>query len=283
MLFQDDFQGVAGPQRDEENLLFLAAFLNSSLAQYLLFHTSANIGIERDIVRLEEILNLPFPLPDKTINPQLSQRIIERCSVAMRQLQTELRHEVFRDADGMRRRTQRIIESCIAEYFGLCEWELELIADTVAIFRPSSTPGSLDSDKLSTAKTSNEPHRKAYAQTIVKTFRAWSRTKKHLWAEGCTSSRSNLAVVTLRLGNRSKDYDESHMDERVEEILNGIRENAARDNGKVFRCLRGFAYYEPDRVHILKPLNRRHWTRTAALNDADEILKRMIEEGGWGV
>jgi hypothetical protein len=35
--------------------------------------------------------------------------------------------------------------------------------------------------------------------------------------------------------------------------------------------LRGYAHFEEDRVHILKPLTRRHWTKTAALNDADEL------------
>ena len=40
--------------------------------------------------------------------------------------------------------------------------------------------------------------------------------------------------------------------------------------------------YESDCVHILKPINRRHWTRTAALNDADDILTRMMEADGWG-
>ena len=65
--------------------------------------------------------------------------------------------------------------------------------------------------------------------------------------------------------------------------MRAIRDSSAHDGGTVFRKLRGFAYYEADRVHLLKPLARRHWTRTAALNDADEILTRMMEEGGWAV
>jgi len=47
-LFQDDFQSICGPKADEGELLFLTAVLASPLAQYLLFHTTANIGIERD-------------------------------------------------------------------------------------------------------------------------------------------------------------------------------------------------------------------------------------------
>jgi hypothetical protein len=53
VLFQDDFQSISAPKYEEE-LLFLTAVLSSPLSQYLLFHTTANIGIERDIVRLEK-------------------------------------------------------------------------------------------------------------------------------------------------------------------------------------------------------------------------------------
>jgi hypothetical protein len=284
VLFQDDFQSICAPCDEEKELLFLTAVFASSLAQYLLFHTTANIGIERDIARLEEMVELPFPLPEDMTHPDKADQIVSKCAECLDNLRSELSKEknlLHRDA--LVQTASAKLNALVFDYFDLSEWERQLVADTVEIFRPSSTPGSLDSDKLYTAKPSKEPHRKAYAQTIVKTFRGWSRIKKHLWAEGCTAPKSDLAVVTLGLGSRPKDYTESRMDEHVEKILAAIRENSARDSGVVFRCLRGFAYYEPDRVHILKPLNRRHWTRTAALNDADEILRRMIEEGGWGV
>jgi len=138
----------------------------------------------------------------------------------------------------------------------------------------------LESDKLITAKFSTLLHRKEYAQTLVKTFRGWSRTKRHLWSEGSVASKIGLAVITFGMGEKAKPYVEASLEDRVTQALDSIRKTTARD-GTVFSRLRGFALYEPDRVHILKPLNRRHWTRTAALNDADEILARMMEEDGW--
>jgi len=283
VLFQDDFQSICAPRDEEQELLFLTAVFASPLTQYLLFHTTANIGIERPIVRVEEMLELPFPLPEDTPHPDKSRQIVGKCAECLHDLRRELakkKNLLCREA--LVRAAKTKLDAWVFDYYEFCDWERQLVADTIDIFRPSSTPGSLDSDKLYTAAQSKESHRKAYALTITKTFGGWSRTKKHLWAKGCTATKSNLAVVTLGLGNSPKDYTESKMEGRVEKILVAIRKNAAHDSSVVFQCLRGFAYYEPDRVHILKPLNLRHWTRTAALNDADEILRRMIEEGGWG-
>jgi hypothetical protein len=138
----------------------------------------------------------------------------------------------------------------------------------------------LESETLLTARPSTREHRAAYAETLVKTFRKWSSAKRHLSASTSIADGVGLALITLSINDKPKQYAESLSDDRVSGALASIRKTSARD-GALFSRLRGFILYEPDRVHILKPLNRRHWTCTAALNDADEILSRMMEEDGW--
>jgi len=280
VIFQHAVQSIAGPKEDENLLLFLTAYLDSALAKYLVFHLSATVGIERGDVHLEEILALPFPLPEQTTNPEVSQRIVNNCSDILRELDRDLKR-TLRNAEELAGTARRRLGNLIFDYFGLCEWEQQLVADTVEVFRPSATPASIDSEKLITARQSTKVHRAAYAQTLQKTFKDWSRTTKYLWIEGTTALNSELAIVTFGVAQKKRSYQESEADGQLEEILSNIRKSSTRSEGTVFSVLRGFAYYEPDRVHILKPLNRRHWTRTAALNDADEILARMMKEGGW--
>ena len=74
--FQDALRGIHGPQQDRSLLVFLSAFLRSSLARYFLFHTSANWGVSRQVVDVEEILRLPFPLPDAQPDPKRSHQIV---------------------------------------------------------------------------------------------------------------------------------------------------------------------------------------------------------------
>jgi hypothetical protein len=281
VLFQDDFQSICAPESEEDELLFLTAVLSSPLAQYLLFHTTANIGIERDIARLEEILELPFPLPEDMPDPERSGGILRSCANRMRKLSVDLQKpEHLLSGDSLIQDVQSDLYKFVCDYFDISVWEQHLIRDTVNIFRPSSTPGSLDSDKLFTARSSTKGDRKAYAETLVKTFRDWSSSERHLWAATTIADKLGLAVITFGIADRARQYEESSSNDWLSQTLASIRKSSAKD-GSLFSCLRGFILYEADRVHILKPITRRHWTRTAALNDADEILDRMMEEDGW--
>lgn len=283
VLFKDDFLSICAPKQEENELLFLTSVLSSPLAQYFLFHTTANIGVERDIARVKEILESPFPLPEDMSDPERAESILRSCAQRLRKLRDELpKATTLSHAESLVRATREDLHEFVYDYFEICEWERQLIEDTVSVFRPSSTPGSLESEGLTTAHASKPMHRREYAETLAKTFRGWSRTKKHLWTEGSIATKTGLGFVTLGIGDSAKRYSESSAEDRVSRLLDRLREVTAINKTTIFQHLRGFVAYEPDRVHILKPLNRRHWTRTAALNDADEILTRMMEEDGWG-
>ncbi len=285
VLFQHAFQAICAPKTAEENdLLFLTAVLASPLSQYFLFHTTANIGIERDKALLEEILELPFPFPEDTRNQERSQSILDECADLLRKLKQDLLlSENSSKHRSLLNSTKHKVNALVYEYFGVCDWERDLIEETADVFRPSSTPHSLHSKKLITAQFPKPQHRKQYADTLVATFRGWTRTKEALWAEGHLAPQARLAMVTFGVGGKAREYGETRAEDRVEEVLTKIRESSSTPEGTVFRTLRGFIFFDGAKVHLLKPLNRRHWTRTAALNDADEILAYMMKEDGWGV
>jgi hypothetical protein len=281
VLFQDDFQSICVPGGEEDELLFLTAVLSSPLAQYLLFHTTANIGIERDIARLEEILELPFPLPEDMPDSERSETILRSCAERLKRLKADLQlPEHLLSREFLIKEAQSELNGSLCDYFQISDWEQQLIRDTVDIFRPSATPRSLESAQLLTVRPSRTEHRQIYAETLVKTFRGWSSTPRHLWAETTVAENTGLAYITLGIGDEPRNYVESSSDDELSRVLANIRRTSSKD-GTLFSGLRGFVFYEADRVHILKPLNRRHWTATAALNDADEILSRMMEEDGW--
>jgi hypothetical protein len=281
VLFQDDFQSICAPEAETNELLFLTAVLASPLAQYYLFHTTANIGIERDIARLEEILEIPFPLPEDTSNPEKSQTIIHSCAKRLRELKADLaRPELLLHRESLVEAARQELYVLVCKYFEISQWEQQLISDTVDIFRPSSTPGALDSKQLLTPRRSSLTNRQQYSETFVRTFRKWSSAVRDFSASTTLAESLNLGLFTFRIEDRPRDYAETQSTDQLAAVLAKIRRSSSQ-NGTLFTRLRGFVFYEPDRVHILKPLARRHWTNTAALNDADEILSRMMEEEGW--
>ncbi len=280
LLFQDDFQSICGPPEEEDELLFLTAFLSSPLAQYIIFHVSANIGIERDIVRLEEILELPFPLPENMKAPDRSRTIIAECAAELRALRTRLLDEDQPMGHGDEiKRTKKKLRTLVYEYFDICAWEQQLVEDTVKVFRPSSTPGSLLAEKLYTAKPSKPSHRKAYASTLAATFSGWTRKKSNLAVTGRIATELGLAMLSFTVGTE-RPYEEKNAEMEVEEVLKRIRDS--NDDSTVsYQLLKGFIFYDGPKAYLIKPLSQRNWTRTAALNDADEILSQMMMEDGW--
>ncbi len=282
VLFKDDFLSISAPKREEDELLFLTAILSSPITQYLLFHTTANIGIERDIARAEEILAIPFPLPEDMPNPETANSIIRRCANRLRKLQSELRNpNNLLNGESLVSDAQGDLNELVFAYFEVSDWERKLIRDTIEIFRKSSTPGSLDSDTLTTTKYSRPAHRREYASTLSETFHRWSRLGKNLQPHCAVAEGLGLALITFQVADQAKRYEEEAAEGPVVSLLKTLNDLAISQRLATWHYIRGFVYYEPNQVNILKPLTRRHWTSTAALNDADEILMRMMEESAW--
>ncbi len=60
-------------------------------------------------------------------------------------------------------------------------------------------------------------------------------------------------------------------------LADDVAAAAERKNGP-FSYLRGFRYFDADRLHLLKPATMRNWCRTAALNDADAIFEHLVTQ-----
>ena len=62
--FRHVTRGIDGPKEDYNLLVFLTCHF-PPVARYFLFQTSSNWGVSRQKVHVEELLRLPFPLPEK--------------------------------------------------------------------------------------------------------------------------------------------------------------------------------------------------------------------------
>ena len=69
VFYNSSHTGIHAREGDEAVLLLLCAFLQSRLAGYLAFHFGVSLGVQHQNVRLEEILDFPFPLPEDLPDP----------------------------------------------------------------------------------------------------------------------------------------------------------------------------------------------------------------------
>ena len=82
-----------------------------------------------------------------------------------------------------------------------------------------------------------------------------------------------LSVLVLNIGQQNdRGLNFAKSDDRLNEILMSL-DGAVVDNQKMIFIRRNLRIYQPNRIFIIKPFQRKYWTYSAACRDADEIFE----------
>jgi hypothetical protein len=282
VLFRHALQSITGRSEDTDLLLLLVAVLNCPVATYFFFHASANVGVERDTVLLDEYLRLPFPMPEDTRKPNVAADIARRVADLLRQLKGKLESPSMLRSPLFLGERERLVEvtkkqlmALVLDYYELNSRERVLIDDTLRVCLESSTPASIYSD-IPTLRSADSDQRRAYADYFCRTINTWAhRSSEKIQAVGQICSKSGLCLLSITRSSQPKPYVERPHDADFEAVLKRIGD-AAQEKYPGITYLRGFFLIEDEAIHVLKPLAYRHWTRTAALNDADEVMGELM-------
>lgn len=305
VLFQHALRSISGPKGDESLLMFLSAYLRSSLARYFLFHTSANWGTERDQVHLNEVLRVPFPLPGNEFISSEADHLIQQVSRKIVKHRNELKDRLnglkatvkpfpLLDDNGTNirkqwqheRKTQidalqHELEPLIYSYFGLTEQEIILVEDTINVFEPSSTPTTRQTPKTVTLdpldRSKVEPYASkglgAYADTLTNTLNSWAAAEGSSYrvhAEGGTDEQTGLAMVTVKLASTQATFQRKQISQNLMKNLKNYHRHVSKEQGTLL-YQRDILFFQGQQIHIVRPNLLLNWTRTAALNDAARI------------
>jgi hypothetical protein len=280
--FQDAIRGISGPKEDRELLIFLAAFLRSRLAKYFLFQTSSNWGVSRQEVHVEELLRLPFPLPDKTPAPRRAWEIVKEVGRIVTST-AEQASEALADREGLVRIASDSIEALIDEYFDILSTEKALIDDTVRIIIPSVRP-TRRRQVVPTIVPSSEKQLEDYTKWLCDTLNGWAKTGLSVVQGRATASaRLGIGVAVLqktRAGKAASGAPDDLGD--LLAALDRLRKVTAQ-RLNTFELIRGAKVFDRDSLYVVKPIGQRFWTQSAALNDADEIAGTILMHTPKGV
>ena len=267
-------------ENNKKLLMFLSAVLNTNLADYCFFHISANLGVERDQVYLEEIELLPFPLPEDTYNPSNSHKIIEQVVEQMNGLKTSIEKNYMVQEEGTKAAIQNI-EPLVYKYYGISKREQMLIKDTVTIFKKSMMPSSVN-NKVRTIESPTPDERSNYVELLCNILNSWAkRSKFRVNGRIEYSSVLGESIVTLWKSPKVERVKQVQTSDDLQVALENIRQALPDQIGR-FRYHRNLKVFDGNKLYILKPLARRYWTKTAAINDADEIAAAILSSGRSG-
>lgn len=272
--FQHALRGISGSRSHRKLLVFLAAYLRSSLAQYFLFHTSSNWGVSRKKVHDEELLRLPFPLPNTLDNAARGKQIVEEVSHLV-QSATREAQQPLANREALVDSAQAQIEPLIYEYFDVLPSERILVEDTVRLAIPSFRP-SPQRRSVPAIEPSTHDDRARYTDRLCTTLNGWARRGHSRVVGSVTASEGvGIGLVVLEKVSRGTSKSPSSASGDLLAALDRLRDSAALKLN-TFELARGVKVFSGNRLYVVKPLGRRYWTESAALNDADEIAGSIL-------
>ena len=268
--FTHSLRGLHAPSQYTDDLRFLTCALASPLALYFFFHTCANWGTERAKIHVPEYERFPFPQPETA-----EQRsILQEVAALHRAMESEFEAGVFKWEQNIKQTSEHFDELVYA-YYGVDSWERALIEDTVNIWIPSATPRR--SSKIPALAPATPANRDEYLQLLLEVLNTWSRTSgKEISGNVISSPTTALALVRLkREATTGQAAPETTSSAELERALKRVKALLPNSSGSI-RQLRNLKVFVGDELYLVKPLIRRYWTRTAALNDADDIAAAIL-------
>jgi len=251
----------------KDEACFLNGILNSSLAAYWLFMAASTWGIERDELQPVDLLRLPVPVPS-TAPPHLVKAVVATVEEAKRL-----------SGDDLQRVRSRLDEAVFALYGIDDPQERVFVRDAMEV--------TIDHRRAKAASRALRPATTqdltAYAEQLRGTLASLiqSGNRRGMVAEVLDVGASPLAVVRLRRVSSARQRQVAVTEaESLDSVLRRIEgQLRAPITDQVF-AKRFLRVYGADDLHVVKPAELRYWTRSAALNDADEILAEHMGEDG---
>lgn len=275
--FRQSVRAISGAVADAKLLFFLTAYLNSPLARYYLFHTAANIGVERAKAESGDVLRLPFPLPDDAPSRKRPIELVER-AYAENQQAVRQAPKLLSDRAAIVRSCATRLSALVYDYFDIDENERMLVEDTNAILL-RSVRRKRALEEIPTLQASTKAVRDQYEAVACATLNDWARSGPYeVHASTETSASSGVAVVTFtRLRRGSEIPQPAPAGDGFVLVFERLQRVLKKQVGTI-ELLKELKVFDQNKLYVLKPLSQRFWTRSAALNDADQIAESILTQ-----
>jgi hypothetical protein len=248
--FTDGLFAVTGPAGDAQELRIISGLLNSSVARYWLFMTSSSWGVEREQIQLNEYLSLPIP----HLSGDVQKEILRVVRLAANRRSTE--------ADW-----RRLLDAVAFRAYGLTRSERDLVRDglNTRLDEYRSGPDSV------AYKPSNAGEFSVYCRLIASEL---SATGSIQWKAELRDRSGGFAVVACKasgvgLPEPDLQFSLDQLMAMADTPLEGLRSPVAVMQPSVI-------IVEGTGVYLVKPDERRCWTRSVARSDAAEVLSAIL-------
>jgi hypothetical protein len=256
--------GIASPTRNQSLLKAIAIYLNSDFVAYHQFLTTPQAGIQKSISTLKSLRSLPLPFDAATgvsdwesLYSRIARESSGKDDFDQPELVKELNDVTFGGLK-LSSRARAAVEDMVQIRLGLIRGKIE-----------RSAVGQPPNDEL-----------EAYGRRLgdeLDNFVSQSSSARHR-IDILISGDSGMVVVDLVSGDGGRrTVSVCRASEPEAHQLADTQRRLTEQRAQWLYFNRNLRVYEGSRTYILKPLQRFHWTRTQAIQDAAEIIADCLE------
>ena len=263
-----DKTNLSGPDLEiRKNILkALSAVLNSKIASYFYFLTSVSWGVERERVTAKDMLELP------AIPFEINQTYVNLLAKKLDEISSEL-SEDFRDELKIER-IEAEIEKIICEALSITQREQYLIEDVLNYSLDLFQEGENSIAIKPVDQYNTELHN--YLEILCEDINEHLQfNNDSVWASIWEMPVSNpmrlVAIHFTKERSKGDIYTFPHSSD-LNSIIRSIDKYSYEKHSASVYFRKVVRYYEGDIVYIIKPNQKRFWSRSQAMQDSKTIL-----------
>lgn len=264
--FRKTIYGIHIPNGETE-LKLLCACINSKIGAYLLFLLSSNWGIEREILYSGEVLEMPNI---SSALPEEKKQAIIACIDEI--ITIKKSNDLIQDIKNIEQR----IDELFYEGLNLSKSERVLIEDLVNL-----TLDGFQNKKESIAfhpcDAVNMQQYGTFLSNTINNFLKFGSTLRGWVSVFVPNAKKPLNIIALHLNNQQQaGYVEMINDYEISQLFKEIEQYTYQQFAESIYYRKFLKYYAGDTIYIIKPNEKRFWSRSLAMNEADEIIAEIL-------
>ncbi len=278
--FRDKISSIPGKVGDEYLLKWVVVYINSKLARYYHFLTSTSWAVERGTIAHEEYKHMPFVLPDKD-DPRLKEALtlFEEIVLLYQKRDGLFGGKYDEDIEKAKER----IDELVFDIYDVVPMEQQLVKDMVKyeikFFEWSKRKTRRTNDEKAWPIRSPEASMlEEYAQEFIEVTTSLLHYQNQTLNARVYQDGTPLSVVEFELVQTDNAQAVRFINESKElhDLLYRLDRRLWERQASTLYVRRHIRIYDGQRFYVIRPSERRLWTRSQAYADADSFIAEIL-------
>ncbi|MGH2498055.1 MAG: HsdM family class I SAM-dependent methyltransferase [Ktedonobacteraceae bacterium] len=278
--YHDTISGIAGQPGEEQLLKWIVVYINSTLACYYHFLISPTWAVERGTIRHGEYKRMPLIIPDKD-DPRLKEALtlFEEIVLLYQKRDEPLGGRYDKDIEKAKER----IDELVFDIYDVVPMEQQLIKDMVdyeiKFFEWSKRKKRhINDEKARPVRPPETSMLKEYAQEFIEVTTSLLRYQNQTLNARVYQDGAPLSVIEFELVQTADAQAVRFISESKElhDLLYRLDRRLWERQASTLYVRRHVRIYDGPRFYVVRPSERRLWTRSQAYADADSFIAEVL-------